>query len=91
MSKIDFTFPNSTRTEEDRAAYWHLVAGCNETPPPKGYTPLGKLGEVSFTKVSLPAGVWVLVLQTQQPKWSKIAFYNNQHDLQLDVPKGLTK
>ncbi len=91
MSKIDFNFPHSTRTEENRAAYYRLVASCDENPLPKGYTRLGKLGEVDFTSVALPAGVWALVLRTTEPKWNKVAFYNNKGDLQMDVPEGLTK
>ena len=91
MSKIDFNFPHSTRTEENRAAYWNLVSSCNEDPLPKGYTPLGRLGDVSFTKVQLPAGVWALVLQTKDPKWNKIAFYNNPNDLLMDVPDSVAK
>jgi hypothetical protein len=91
MPKIDFNFPHSTRTEENRAAYWQLISRCNEDPTPKGYQSLGTLGEVQFTQVQLPAGVWALVLQTKEPKWNRVAFYNNQGDLRLDLPEGLTK
>jgi hypothetical protein len=91
MSKIDFNFPHSVRAEENRAAYSKLVTNCNEDPTPRGYTPLGSLNEVQFTQVQLPAGVWALVLQTKEPKWNKVHFYNNQSDLRLDLPKGLTK
>ena len=91
MSKIDFNFPHSTRTEENRAAYWQLISRCNEDPTPKGYQSLGTLGEVQFTQVQLPAGVWALVLQTKEPKWNRVAFYNNQGDLRLDLPEGLTR
>jgi hypothetical protein len=91
MLKIDFNFPHSTRTEENRAAYYRLIASCDERPLPKGYTHLGSLNDVTFTQVALPAGVWALVLHTTEPKWNRVVFYNNKGDLQMDVPEGLTK
>jgi hypothetical protein len=91
MSKIDWTFPHSNRSEENKAAYRSLISLCMDDPTPPNYTPLGKLNDVHFTLVKLPAGVWAMAMQTIEPRWNRIEFYHNEMDLRLDLPEGLTK
>lgn len=89
MPQIDWQFPNAYRVEENDFVAAFLAKRCYERPEPKGFTYLGRVGEVQLHRCQLPAGVWALVMQTLEPRWHKVAYFNSQRLLDENVPDGL--